>query len=232
MKKRFGMYAAAWAVLLALFNVISFVSVGWAGYEKYTVSFWIGYGLITAAFVGQLICAFAALKEENSQKLFYKISLIRISYTGLVTMFIVGGLCMVISPLPYWVGAIVCAIVLAVNVLALIKASAAAQEVERIDRKVKAQTFFIKSLTVDAETLLARAKSEEAKVQCKKVYEAIRYSDPMSSELLAAEERQIAERFAALSMAVAEDDARTVFAVTEEILLLLKDRNNKCRMLK
>ena len=139
---------------------------------------------------------------------------------------------MVISPLPYWVGAIVCAIVLAVNALAVIKASAAAQEVERIDRKVKAQTFFIKSLTVDAETLLSRAKSEEAKVQCKKVYEAIRYSDPMSSELLAAEERQIAERFAALSMAVAEDDTRTAFAVTEEILLLLKDRNNKCRMLK
>lgn len=232
MKKRFGMFAAAWAVLLVLFNVIAFVSVGWAGYEKYTPSFWIGYGAITAAFVAQLICAFVALKEENSQKLFYKISLIRISYTGLVTMFVVGGLCMVISPLPYWVGAIVCAIVLAVNVLALIKAAAAVSEVERIDRKVKTQTFFIKSLTVDADTLLARAKSEEAKAQCKKVYEAVRYSDPMSSDLLNGVEGQITVAFAALSEAVAADDAQAVAAAAAEVQVLLKDRNSKCKLLK
>ena len=232
MKKRFGMFAAAWAVLLVLFNVIAFVSVGWAGYEKYTPSFWIGYGIITATFVGQLICAFVALKEENSQKLFYKISLIKTSYSGLIASFIIGALCMVISPLPYWVGAIVCAIVLAVNALAVIKATAAAQEVERIDRKVKAQTFFIKSLTVDAETLMARAKSEEAKAQCKKVYEAVRYSDPMSSDLLASVEGQITVAFAALSEAVKAEEAEKIAAATEEILILIKDRNNKCKLLK
>ena len=232
MKKRFGMFAAAWAVLLVLFNVIAFVSVGWAGYEKYTPSFWIGYVAITAAFVGQLICAYVALKEENSQKLFYKISLVRISYTGLVTMFIVGGLCMVISPLPYWVGAIVCAIVLAVNALAVIKSATAVSEVERIDRKVKVQTFFIKALTVDADTLLARAKSEEAKAQCKKVYEAVRYSDPMSSELLASVEGQITVAFAALSEAVNAENDEKITAAAEEVLILIRDRNNKCKLLK
>ena len=66
---------------------------------------------------------------------------------------------------------ILCAIVLA----AVIKATAAVSEVERIDEKVKTQTFFIKSLTIDTDTLVARDKSEAVKAECKKVYETIRY---------------------------------------------------------
>lgn len=232
MKKRFGIYAAMWAVLLALFNVIAFVSVGWAGQEKYAASFWIGYALICVAFVGQLVCTYLALKEDHAQKVFYRVSLIRASYAGLIVTFVVGGLCMLISPLPYWIGGIVCAIVLAVNVLAALKASAAVNEVERIDSKVAQQTFFIRSLTVDAESLLARAKSEEARAACKKVYEAVRYSDPMSNDALSGIEQQITKKFAILCDAVTTDDSNTIAAVAEEVLILVGDRNKKCKLLK
>lgn len=232
MKKRFGFYAIWWAVLLALFNVIAFVSVGWAGQEKYTASFWIGYVLISVIFVGQLACAYFALKETNVQKLFYRVPLIRISYSGLITSFVFGGLCMLISPLPYWIGVILCAIVLASNIMAVVKAAAAIDEVERVDRKVKQQTFFIKSLTVDAETLMARAKTDAVKEECKKVYEAVRYSDPMSSDMLATVEGQITIQFAALSEAVEADDAEAISAAAQEVLILIKDRNNKCKILK
>lgn len=232
MKKRFGFYAVAWAVLLALFNVIAFVSVGWEGQEKYTDSFWIGYVLISVTFVGQLVCAFFALKETNAQKVFYRISLIKTSYSGLISTFVFGGLCMLISPLPYWVGVLLCAVVLALNVNAVIKAAAVVSEVERIDAKIKQQTFFIKSLTVDADTLLASAKSDEVKAECKKVYEAIRYSDPMSSEMLAGVEGQITIKFAALSEAVQADDSQAVAAAAAEVLILVKDRNSRCKMLK
>lgn len=232
MKKRFNLYIVAWAVLLALFNVIAFVSVGWAGQEKYTASFWIGYVLISVMFVGQLLCSFVAFKDDNAQKLFYNISLIRASFAGLIASFVVGGLCMLISPLPYWIGVIVCAIVLAVNVLAVVKASAAVGEVERIDKKVKTQTFFIKSLTVDAETLMAKAKSDSVKAECKKVYEAIRYSDPMSNDSLSSVESQITVKFAALSEAVERDDADSVTREANEVVILVGDRNKKCRLLK
>ncbi len=232
MKKRFNIYAVCWIVLLALFNVIAFVSPEWNGIEKYTSSFWIGYVFITVTFIGQLLCALFALKEENATKLFYKVSLISTSYTGLIVTFVVGGLCMLISPLPYWVGAIVCCIVLAVNVLSVVKAAAAIEEVERIDAKVKQQTFFIKSLTVDANTLMARAKSEAVKAECKKVYEAVRYSDPMSNDALAPVESEITVRFAKLSEAVATDDAVAVSEYANELIILIGDRNNKCKLLK
>lgn len=232
MKHRFGTYFVAWLVLLAVFNVIAFVSPGWEDYDKYTESFWIGYTLISVTFLGQLICAYSALGEKNAQKTFYRISLITTSYSGLITTFIVGGLCMLISELTVWVGIIICVIVLACNILSIVKAAAVVGEVEHIDKKVKQQTFFIKSLTADAETLMARAKSEEIKAACKKVYEAVRYSDPMSSDMLGGVESQITIKFAALSEAVATDNAEFVTAAADEVLILLKDRNNKCKLLK
>lgn len=231
MKKRFGMYALAWVLLLALFNVIVFVTPGEAE-EKFTASFWIGYTMITLGFLGQLICGYVALKEENNQKLFYRLSLIKTSYSGLFATFFVGAVCMAIPALPYWIGVILCAVVLVFNVLAVIKAAAAVSEVERIDQKVKMQTFFIKSLTVDADTLMARAASEAVREECRKVYEAVRYSDPMSSDMLASVEGQITVKFAALSEAVTADDAQAVAAAAAEVQILLKDRNNKCKLLK
>ena len=232
MKKRFGLYIAAWAVLLALFNVIAFVSVGWTGQEKYTSSFWIGYVFITAMFIGQLICALLAFRADDAKKFFYNVSLIRTSYIGLIASFIFGGLCMLISPLPYWVGVLVCAIILVANVLSVIKATAAVGEVERIDEKVKTQTFFIKSLTVDADTLVARAKSEAVKAECKKVYEAIRYSDPMSNPALASVENDISVEFAKLTEAVKADDTDAVAASANEVIVLIGSRNSKCKLLK
>ena len=232
MKKRFSFYAISWTILLALFNVIAFVSPGWIWFEKYDAAFWIGYAFITATFLGQLACAWFALKEESATKLFYKVSLITTSYTGLVVTFVIGGLCMLISPLPYWVGVIACSIVLAANILAVIKVAAAIDEVQKIDEKIKVQTAFIKMLTVDAESLISRAKSETIKAACKKVYEAIRFSDPMSNDALASTESQITVKFAELSDAVKADNTEKVAEIANEVIILIGDRNKKCRLLK
>lgn len=232
MKKTFKSYLITWGVLLVLFNVIAFVSPAWEGQTKYTPSFWIGYVFITLAFVGQLFCAKAVFSAKNLQKLFYNIPLVRVSLVGLVVSFVAGGLCMLISPLPYWIGVIVCAIVLTVTIIAVVKASIAAETVSAIDEKLKVQTFFIRSLTVDAEGLVARAQTEEIKTECKKVYEAARYSDPMSHEALAATESQIALKFAELAEAVGANDGVAVKKTANEIVVLIGDRNKKCRLLK
>ena len=232
MKKRFSIYVVAWAVLLALFNVIAFVSVGWIWFEKYTPSFWIGYAFITFTFIGQLVCSYIAFKADNAKKLFYNISLIKTSYVGLIVSFVFGGLCMLISFLPYWVGVVLCTILLMANVLSVVKATAVIGEVERVDEKVKTQTLFIKSLTVDADTLMASAKSEIVKAECRKVYEAIRYSDPMSNDALALVESQITIKIAELSEAVKTDETEKVTEIVKELIILVGDRNKKCELLK
>lgn len=232
MKRAFKYYLVIWAVLFVLFNVISFVSVGWSGYEKYTSSFWTGYIFIIIAFIGQLACAYFALKSDDLKKTFYHISLITTSYTGLLLSFIFGGLCMLLTSLPYWIGIILCAAVLAFNIIAVIKAAAAVEIVSKIDDKIPAKTFFIKSLTVDAKGLVAAAKAETVKAECKKVYEAVRYSDPMSDPALAALESNITVKFAKFAEATADGSIDKVTEIADELMILLGDRNKKCKLLK
>lgn len=234
MKKTFRSYAVIWAVLLAIFNVATFVSPNeTATMTKFGGAFWAGYVFVTLAFIGQLAVAYFAFRsQDNAQKFFYRVSLISISWTGLILTLVVGSLCMIIPDMPNWLGVIICFAILGFNVMALAKADAAATLVEQVDEKIKNQTFFIRTLTVDAESLLAHAKTDEAKAQCKKVYEAIRYSDPMSHSALTHTESEITVKFTKLTEAVAAADDEAIAALAEEVIILVGDRNKKCKLLK
>ena len=226
MKKAFKHYLVFWAVLLVLFNVIAFASVGWTFSDKYTPSFWIGYVFIMIAFVGQLLCARVALKETNIKKVFYNLSLFKTSYSGLILSFVFGGLCMFFSWLPYWVGIIPCVIVLAASILAVIKASAAIELVSAVDEKVKANTHFIKSLRVYLELFAKNECDITLKTELQKLAEKVRFSDPMSCPELAAIENEIADK--ANSLKTVADKLEVI----AEIDMLLTERNERTKILK
>ena len=233
MKKSLGIYSIIWAICLAVFNVITFVTpneIG--GVSKFSGTFWIGYIFITVVFLGQLACAFVAFKAENLKKFFYNISLLSISYGSLVAMLIVGSIFMAVPALPEWIGIIVCVIILAFNVIAIIKASAAVEIVSGIDEKVKTQTFFIKNLAADAQSLMTSAKSDELRAEAKKVYEAIRYSDPMSNIALSELNTQIEGQFNAFAEAVKADDVELAKETADPLIEMVERRNQKCKLLK
>ena len=234
MKKTFKFYLVVWATLLAAFNAIVFLarSVIPGFVVVYDARFWIVWSFIIISFTVNLISANMAFKEENLQKLFYNISLINTSYGGAVAMFVIGTILMLIPNCPYWIAAIVCIIIAIFNVFSVISAKVAVDAVSAVDTKIKVQTFFIKSLTADADNIMARATTPEIKAECKKVYESVRYSDPMSNDALAAIEGQISIKFNDFSEAVCNSDLDKVTALAKELTILIGDRNNKCKLLK
>ncbi len=232
MKKGIKFYAPCWAIALAVFNVITFAVPITVNVNKFTPSFWIGYAFITLIFIAQLVCSIVFFKQDSKEKRFLNIPVISLSYTALLVSIIVGAIAMVVPLIPYWVGIILDMLIVAFYAITIIASKAAADTIENIDNKVKAQTFFIKSLTVDAERLLPRAKSDETKAIAKKVYEAIRYSDPMSNEALSSVESQIAIKFNEFSNAVIEDNKPTAKAIGNELIILVNDRNTKCKLSK
>lgn len=233
MKKNIGIYSIIWAICLAVFNVIVFVTPDKiAGVSKFSSSFWVGYIFITIAFIGQLICALFAFKAENRKQFFYKIPLISVSYTGLVLMLIAGSIFMAIPMLPEWIGIIVCMLIFAFNAIAIMKATAAAEIVSGIDEKVKTQTFFIKNLASDAQSLMTSAKSDALRTEAKKVCEAIRYSDPMSNEVLSEMEAQIQKQFNAFAVAVKAEDPELAKETADALVEMVNGRNQKCKLLK
>lgn len=139
---------------------------------------------------------------------------------------------MLIPNCPAWIAAIVCAVVLGFSIISIVKAKAAADIVSDIDDKVKANTLFIKSLTVDAEHLMNTAKTAELKAEAKKVYEAVRYSDPMSNTALVETEMKIEKLFFDFSDAINDGNTESTITLGSEIVSLVDLRNKKCKLLK
>ena len=139
---------------------------------------------------------------------------------------------MIIPGLPNWVGIIVCMIILAFCAVSVIKAGAAAEVVEQIDKKTAEKTSFIKSMTVKCENITALSKSNDIKKECKKVCEAVRYSDPVSADELAETEAEIERKLDEFKNAVEDDNADKVKALAGDIVALVGDRNRMCKGMK
>lgn len=233
MKKYFTVYGICWAIALVVFNIITFISTGnTVGISNAGAGFWVGYVFITIVFVANLVCSFLFFKEENIDKIFLKLPIIYIAYIALIVSLIAGAIAMAIPVIPYWVGIVVDVMILAVYAIAIVQVNTAADVVSEIDDRVKAQTFFIKSLTADAQTLMSFAQSDDVQTECKKVYESIRYSDPMSNDALAGIESQIQNEFYVFSNAVKDGDTELVKSSADRIVTLVHERNNKCKLLK
>ena len=234
MKKNFKYYALMWAVLLAVWCAVVFlVRPILPGYViNYDARFWIAFVFIVLAFIGNLVCAHLAFKAENSKKMFLNLPLITVSWSALIAMLVVGSVLMLIPNCPAWITAVVCIIILAFNAIAVIKAGWAANAVSKVDERVAAQTSFIKSLIVDTESILSRAKSDAVKAECKRVHEAVRYSDPMSNDALSVIEAKITVKVDEFSSAVGADDAEKAKEIAGEIIVLVADRNKKCKAVK
>ena len=229
MKKNFKSYAIVWAIGLVIFNLCAFLI---PSETRFTPSFWLGYGFITLAFILHLGTAFFGFKEESKEKLFLNISTITISFTTLICTAIVGAITMAVPGIPEWLGSILCFACFGIGIAATLFAKTAGDIVAKKDEEIKVQTFFVKSLTVDADTLVSQAKTPEIKAELTKVYEAIRYSDPKSCDALSGAESQITLKFNELQGAVAQNDAVAVQTISNELLILIKDRNSKCKLLK
>ncbi len=232
MRKEFKYYAIVWSILFLLFNIIVFVTPAEAaGFSKYSGAFWPGYIFISLSFIGQLLCAVFAFKNSDIKKVFLNLPLVDISYSALLISVIFGTLCMTIPNLPVWLGIIVSLLILGFSSISVISAKAAAEIVSNREDTLKTEISFIRTLTADAKNLLDRAKTAEQKTVLLKVYETIRYSDPKSTDTLASIEGQISVKFNALSTAVSAD-SDSVLEIAEALVLLLNERNQKCKLLK
>lgn len=232
MKKNFVTYVIIWIISLVVFNLITFLLPNVQNADNRTAGFWIGYALITLALTGQVACSCYVLKEKNATKLFYKISLYQLSYSTLAISLIVGIILMILVPKQAWIAAIICLIILAVDVTAMMKAKLAVDTVVKVDEKIEQKTMFIKTKTAEAQTLTSTVDTEEKKSLCKRVYEALRYSDPMSDSQLESIESEIDECLQSLKSAIGDDDLDLATAQTQRIEALIAERNDKCKLLK
>ncbi len=230
MKTSFKIYALIWAIGFAIFNLVAFVPVVSIEGAEISSSFVVATIFCDIMFFAQLGCGYFAFKPENKQKVFYNIPIVTTSLISLLVTIVVAVILALIPDVPNWLTALILAVVTLISVVAILKSHIVAESISKIDDKVKVKTFFIKNLTVDAETLISKATTDEAKAVAKKVYEAICYSDPMANDALSSLESEISTKFNAFSNAVTSGEA--LKETSEALLVLIEERNNKCKLLK
>ena len=136
------------------------------------------------------------LKVNTKEKVFLAISQFKTVYIVNILSLIVSGVYIFADKVPDLAVYIAVAVVYGFAIISILKVKVAVAAVEGVDEKIKVQTLFVKSLTVDTEHLMNTAKTSELKSLAKKVYEAVRYSDPMSNAVLVEVEDKIENGFA------------------------------------
>lgn len=222
MKKNNFMSYLAIGIVFALFNVLAFVIPT----EK-TTTFWTAYIFTVAAFVLQFVVWKAAFgKKETLKSKFLGISLVHVGITYLIVQLIAFAIFMSFPQIPVWLTIVVCAIVLALFALCTVAGQAGANEINRVEEKIKVKRAFIQFLQVDIEMLAEAETDAETKAALGKLAEKVRFSDPMSHEMLRELESRISAKVDEMKTVT---DKKTLIG---EIDLLLIERNKKCKILK
>ena len=234
MKKGLTYYSVAWAICLAVFNVLTFVmphAIGNFDWYQHP-SFWIGYAFVMLSFIMQLLVGVKVFSSDKKDKVFLRMSLLTISYSSLFISLVVGAVFMTVPVLPEWIAAIVCTVVTGYYALAYLKGSAAIDFVEKVGEEVKNKTALMRELVSESESLMAYAKTDVAVVATKKIYESLRYSDPMSNDKLYYVEKEISEAYILFADKVKNVVDEGLEEQAEKLCVLINDRNNKCKLLK
>lgn len=229
MKKRVGIYIIIWAIFLAIFNA---VALAFAMHDGVTANFWIGYITVTAAFVLQLFVGKKAFSEDELQKKFYGFSVSVISGIALACCLVSGIFVMMLPAASGWTVFAVCVIFIGLSAASVISSECAVKVISETDKQVRRNTFTIKKLTSDAEHLYMTANDDKMKECAKRVYEAFRYSDPVSNQALYKINERISCQFAEFEAAFEREDYDICDAAGSELMNMIDERNRKCKFLK
>ena len=222
MKRNKGMAYAVLAIAFALFNVIAF-----AVPTAKTSTFWIAYVFTAIAFASQIaIWKFAFKGADTLKSKFLGIPLLSVGITYLIIQIIAFGIFMAFPIAPTWIAIVVCALILGISAICLIGTETGREEINRVEEMVEKKVFYIKSLQVDVEMLASDETDADTKAALAKLAEKIRFSDPMSNEVLADIEAEIAAKVKELK--TAENKAEIIKVLDS----LITERNKKAKLLK
>ena len=222
MKKNKLMSYIALGIVFALFNVIAFVIPT----EK-TATFWTAYTFSVVAFAVQIpLWKIALGKKDTLKSKFLGIPIIYVGITYLIIQLIAFAVFMIFPTLPVWLAVVVCVIILAISALCTIAGQAGANEINRVEEKIKVKRAFIQFLQTDIEMLAESETDAETKAALKKLAEKVRFSDPMRHEMLGELESRITAKVEKMKTVANKK------AIIGEIEILLIERNKKCKILK
>lgn len=220
-------YALLWFVEIVIANVSTFMTAN----GVYDSNFYITLIFTNVGYLTQLVCTFYLFTRKTEEQFFLNMPIPVLSNVYLAIMSVLNN-AFLLFDIPVQLTLLVCLTGLGLCAGWISHVKLAASIVLETSEEIKAKTLFMKEMTADTEACIKMAKSEEAEKICSKLYEEVRYSDPMSNEALEVYESEMAVNFRKFKNAVSADNIEEINKYSYEFLNLLELRNKKCRILK
>lgn len=214
--------------------LIAFLILSWAIPFQRTATFWVGFvfgiiGILAAA----LGMAAAFKKGGDARSKFYGFPIARIAVIYLVIQIIVSFILMGLSFIaPFWIGLIVCVLILLGALLGFVAADVARDEIERQDAQLKQDVSAMRALQSKINVLVNNCEDAEVKTVIQKLARDFRYSDPVSSLDTAEIEEQLGILLAEVEDALLEGDKEGTIELAKKLSGTLQERNRICKLAK
>ncbi|MBO7369403.1 MAG: hypothetical protein J6U25_03870 [Clostridia bacterium] len=234
MNKNLKYYLIVWLVGVAAFNAVNFLIPNVVmGVERFSSGlFWVSFAFVNGSFLGQLVTGLIFFKADSKNKAFLKIPVVYIGYSAVGVAIVVGILTSSLPIIRAWIGSIVVVAITFYFMIAAVFAHAVYHNVEVFDENLNAKTSFIKTMRLESQALIKLSKTQKIEDAANSVYEAFRFSDPVSNEGIEDVENEIMGLFEDFSIAVKSGDEEKTAAYAEKIINKINDRNVKIKALK
>jgi hypothetical protein len=217
---------AAFAVILLLFNIISFALP-----FRRNFGFGSGYVFSTLSILLTAVASFYALGRGGLQSRFYGLPVLYVVWTYLGLQLVAGFVFMSFD-VPLWLNILLSSVLLGVCLVGLIAVEIGVEEIRRIDASIREKVFYIKSLQVKVDSMKGKIVDPVLKKSLQKLSDVIRYSDPVSSQQLAELECIIERETVMLAREIDDGNTSAAQAVCDKLQQLIEERNRKCRLFK
>lgn len=216
-------------VVFAVFTVIAFT----LPFAKNAV-FWVAYLFgVLAIGVQAYIMPKAFAQGGSVRSKFYGFPIARVGAVYVGAQIVASILFMILAKAPSdWVlriELILSVLMLGAAAIGFIATDAIRDEVERQDVKLKKDIARMRALQSKAASLVDQCTDATAKAALEQLSDALRYSDPVSSDATIALEDDLASYTDELQSVLAERDYENVIALCSKIASLLAQRNQLCK---
>lgn len=221
--KRKGVATVAILIIAAVFNVAAFLLP-----VPHSVTFWLGYSFAMLSAVLMLAVILFLFHAEDSTKTFLRLPLAKIAWAYFVLQIAASIWQIANFVTPYLLPLIIDCCLTGFFLIAVLVSHVTAESIEKQDERTAQKVLFLKNIQAMLSTIKTNDMTLSRKIE--RLSEDFQFSDPMSHSMLGELERQIESKVVLLKSEISDETKAA--ASIDGISDLLKERNQKCKMLK
>lgn len=210
--KIFSGSAAVYVILLGVYNLLVFLI-----FSDYNDVFWTSYAFGMFAFIVQIVATLLSFKPGTVDAYFYGLPVASFSVYYLCAETVMSFIFMAVKDdVNIKIPIILQTVVLAIFLIVAIIAFMARDAVVATEKEKTGKILEMRSIISEVEIIKDNCEDKDLQETLRKLYETVRFSDPVSTKEVEQVDQMIARKISELRISV--DDKQN-----EETLLLCKD---------